>query len=207
MEAAREVRCSARRKSQDAPFRDLESYITAMAMAKDYIYAGDSEGRLQVSSDGGAPGARHFKLAGAGQRGSDLGGSNDPRVAVAALGARRSARSDQARPVYVLRTMNGGIFWDDITANLPDAAARTALRRTGPAERFISRPTQGSFSPDGSGISRPPDRMDFAQRKSSRGCGHGRATGCGRESDLCRAGRIRSVRGDLRRIDCGTRGW
>jgi uncharacterized protein (TIGR03437 family) len=48
--------------------------------------------------------------------------SSDPRVAVAAFGARVSAAPNQPKPTYVVRTMNGGIFWDDITDNLPETA-------------------------------------------------------------------------------------
>ena len=55
------------------------------------IYAGDSEGRLQVSSDGGKSWGTPFRLT------RDSGpvqaiwvDRNDPRVAVAALGARTS---------------------------------------------------------------------------------------------------------------------
>ena len=101
----------------------LNRSITALATVKDYIYAGDSEGRLQVSSDGGVSWGTASRAA------RDLGpvesiwvDSNDPRVAVAALGARTSSAPNQSRPAYVVRTMNGGIFWDDITDNLPEAA-------------------------------------------------------------------------------------
>jgi uncharacterized protein (TIGR03437 family) len=55
-------------------------------------------------------------------------------VAVAALGARAGAAPNALKPSYVLRTMNGGGFWDDITANLPDAASAhgvTADRASG----------------------------------------------------------------------------
>jgi uncharacterized protein (TIGR03437 family) len=47
--------------------------------------------------------------------------ASDARIAVAVFGARSS--SGLAKPTYVARTMNGGIFWDDVTDNLPDRAA------------------------------------------------------------------------------------
>jgi uncharacterized protein (TIGR03437 family) len=103
--------------------RFLSRSVTSLATVKDYIYAGDSEGRLQVSSDGGVSWATPYKAA------RDLGpveaiwvDSSDPRVAVAAFGARVSAAPNQPKPTYVVRTMNGGIFWDDITDNLPETA-------------------------------------------------------------------------------------
>ena len=103
--------------------RVLKRSVTAIATAEDYIYAGDSEGRLSVSADAGVS-------WGAVSRPGELGkveaiwvDPSDPRVAVAALSARNSAAPNSVKPVYVLRTMNGGGFWDDMTANLPDAAA------------------------------------------------------------------------------------
>jgi uncharacterized protein (TIGR03437 family) len=101
----------------------LKHSVTAIATAKDYIYTGDSEGRLQVSPDAGASWPQQFKLADLGAVESIWVDANDPRVAVAVLSARPSSAQSQTKPTYVLRTMNGGIFWDDITANLPDTAA------------------------------------------------------------------------------------
>ena len=102
----------------------LSRTVTAIRTAKDFIYAGDSEGRILVSSDGGTSWGTAFRVA------RDPGpveaiwiDANDPRVAIAIIGARLSTPSDQARPTYVVRTMNGGIFWDDITSNLPANAA------------------------------------------------------------------------------------
>jgi uncharacterized protein (TIGR03437 family) len=48
--------------------------------------------------------------------------SREPRIALAALGARLPSAG--LRTAHVRRTQNGGVFWDDITANLPDGAAR-----------------------------------------------------------------------------------
>jgi uncharacterized protein (TIGR03437 family) len=101
----------------------LNRTITSIRTAKDLIYAGDSEGRVQVSSDGGAAWSMPFRAArDSGPVESIWVDRNDPRVAIATLGARSSASPDQPRPSYVLRTMNGGIFWDDITDNLPNNA-------------------------------------------------------------------------------------
>src|SRR5580658_6170210 len=107
----------------------LKRSVTAIAAAEDYIYAGDSEGRLQVSADAGVSWGPAFKLGEQG-RSEEQGkvaaiwvDADDPRVAVAVLGARSSLAAGSAKPAYVLRTMNGGSFWDDITANLPENAA------------------------------------------------------------------------------------
>jgi uncharacterized protein (TIGR03437 family) len=107
----------------------LKRSVTAIAAAEEYIYAGDSEGRLQVSADAGVSWGPAFKLGEQG-RSEEQGkvaaiwvDADDPRVAVAVLGARSSLAAGSAKPAYVLRTMNGGSFWDDITANLPENAA------------------------------------------------------------------------------------
>jgi uncharacterized protein (TIGR03437 family) len=101
----------------------LKHQISAISTAKDYIYAGDSEGRLQVSPDAGVSWPQQFKLADLGAVEAIWVDPNDPRVAVAALGARPRTAQSEAKPTYVLRTMNGGIFWDDISSNLPESAA------------------------------------------------------------------------------------
>jgi uncharacterized protein (TIGR03437 family) len=113
----------------------LNHPVSAIATAKDYIYAGDSEGRLRVSADAGVSWGAVSKLVDSGRVEAIWVDPNDPRVAVAALSARNgSAANPAAKPAYVLRTMNGGSFWDDITANLPDAASAhgvTADRASG----------------------------------------------------------------------------
>jgi uncharacterized protein (TIGR03437 family) len=101
----------------------LNRTITAIQTAKDLIYTGDSEGRLQVSSDGGISWGTPFRVSrDSGPVQSIWVDRSDPRLAVAALGPRSSTSADQPRPTYVIRTMNGGFFWDDITQNLPDKA-------------------------------------------------------------------------------------
>jgi uncharacterized protein (TIGR03437 family) len=123
--------------TKSALSQELKRSTTAIANAKDFIYAGDSEGRLAVSPDGGVSWPQQFKLADPAALGSVAAiwvDANDPRMAVAVLGARNAAAPDQSKPAYVLRTMNGGIYWDDITANLPASAAAhgvTADRASG----------------------------------------------------------------------------
>jgi len=101
----------------------LKHSVTSIAAAEDYIYAGDSEGRLQVSADAGVSWGATFKPGEQGKVEAIWVDADDPRVAIAVLGARSSVAAGSAKPVFVLRTMNGGSFWDDITANLPETAA------------------------------------------------------------------------------------
>lgn len=113
----------------------LKHAVSAIATVKDYIYAGDSDGRLRVSADAGVSWGAVAKLGDSGKVEAIWVDPNDPRVAVAVFRARNGAAANPAtKPSYVLRTMNGGSFWDDITADLPDAASAhgvTADRASG----------------------------------------------------------------------------
>lgn len=117
--------------------QELKRSVSAIATSRDYIYAGDSEGRLAVSPDGGVSWPQQFKLADPATLGAVAAiwvDPNDPRIAIAALGSRPGVAPEQSKPAYVLRTMNGGIYWDDVTANLPATAVAhgvTADRASG----------------------------------------------------------------------------
>jgi len=97
--------------------------VTAFTPVREYIYLGDSEGRFQVSSDAGVSWGTLFRVGDAGPVQAIWADPADPRVAIAVLQARNTPGPNQAKSPLVLRTMNGGVFWDDITANLPESAA------------------------------------------------------------------------------------
>lgn len=106
--------------------------VTALASMGDYLYTGTGDGRITVSTDGGAT-QRPYQFGEGGMVERFWVDPNDPRVAVAVLG-QRPASLPSAIPVWhVARTQNGGQFWDDLTANLPDVAVHgvTADRATG----------------------------------------------------------------------------
>lgn len=98
----------------------LGADITALAMAGDLMYAGAIDGRLWVSLDKGQTWRLPWPTEG-GPVNTLYVDSTDPRLALAASGSR------------VLRTINAGLFWDDLTADLPSAPvhAVTADRPTG----------------------------------------------------------------------------
>lgn len=93
----------------------LGETISVAASSGRWLYAGTSEGRLWVSSDNGVS-WRSFDLPGAGPVNDIFVVAGSPQAALAALG--RSPGEGSAGP-RVARTINGGIFWDDITADLP----------------------------------------------------------------------------------------
>jgi uncharacterized protein (TIGR03437 family) len=95
----------------------LSAEITALAGAGDVVYAGSADGRLWVSTDRGRT-WNPPHVIGNGPVGSLFVDARSPRVALAAVGGSGA---------HVLRTTNMGAggFWDDLTANLPDAAAHS----------------------------------------------------------------------------------
>ncbi len=98
--------------------------VTAIAIVGDFIYSGMQNGEILVSADRGLSWQRFSPSdAGAGPVERFWVEPQDPRVALAALGAAPADPLRASEPVHVLHTINGGAFWDNFTANLPDAAA------------------------------------------------------------------------------------
>ncbi len=92
----------------------LGAEITATAAEGDLAYAGSADGRIWVSLDRG----RTWNLSRAAASGpieSFFVDAQAPRVALAAVGGSGA---------HVLRTIDTGGFWDDLSANLPDVPAR-----------------------------------------------------------------------------------
>jgi uncharacterized protein (TIGR03437 family) len=96
--------------------------ITASAVVGDAVYAGGSDGRIWASSDRGVT-WRLSKLQESGPITRIVADPQDPRLALATAGARPADLDPERRGAHVLRTINGGGFWDDLTDNLPDVAA------------------------------------------------------------------------------------
>jgi uncharacterized protein (TIGR03437 family) len=101
-------------------FRD--SAVTALTVAGDFVYTGMQDGAIWVSADRGVT-WRTFSLGGSGPVERFWVDPGDPRVALASLGSSPPNPFAQFTPVHVLHTINGGAFWDDFTANLPDVPA------------------------------------------------------------------------------------
>lgn len=108
--------------------RAIGAEVTAFASAGDLVYAGSADGRLWVSSDRG----RTWNSTLPAERGAVeaiYSDPKEPRLALAALGpAPRGAAGPR-----VLRTVNAGQFWDDLTGDLPASGAHgiTADRTAG----------------------------------------------------------------------------
>jgi uncharacterized protein (TIGR03437 family) len=91
--------------------------ITAMAKSGTYVYLGMGDGLISASPDNGLTWKHTAYTAGPVQ--GFWVDPSDPRVAFAVFGSREPASAD----TFIVRTANGGIFWDDYTSNLPHATA------------------------------------------------------------------------------------
>jgi uncharacterized protein (TIGR03437 family) len=96
--------------------------ITASATVGETSYVGAADGRIFATSDRGAT-WRPFKLQEMGAITRIVADPQDPRIAVATAGDRPADLDPARAGAHVLRTVNGGSFWDDLTADLPDRAA------------------------------------------------------------------------------------
>ena len=102
--------------------RALGVTVSASATAGDILYAGAEDGRIAASSDNGAT-WRTFRVAESGRIERIVVDSQDSRIALAAIGARPADLALPTKGWHVARTLNGGVFWDNFTANLPDVPA------------------------------------------------------------------------------------
>ena len=96
--------------------------VTAIALAGNMVYAGTADGQLHVSSDRGQT-WQTFITTGSGKVERFWIDPSDSRVALAVLGATPAGATVLDQRAHVLHTINGGAVWDNLTANLPDAAA------------------------------------------------------------------------------------
>jgi uncharacterized protein (TIGR03437 family) len=97
--------------------------VTALALSKtgEMVYLGTDDARLLVSTDSGKNYSQAYTFPEGGSVERFWTDPADPRIAIAAIG------------VHVLRTINGGANWDDMTGNLPNTPVHgvTADRSSG----------------------------------------------------------------------------
>ena len=99
--------------------------VTAVATSGRFVYAGMADGSIEVSPDGGQGTWLRFAAPGGGAVTRIWADAEDGRLAIA---TRQGAAEGR-----VLRTINGGAFWDDLSTGLPVASVQgvTADRETG----------------------------------------------------------------------------
>lgn len=99
--------------------------MTAVAWSGDSRFAASADGRLWATLDRGV--TWRESQPGSGQIEQIWAHPSDPRVAIAV------AAGQAGLGPRVLRTVNGGIYWDDLTANLPPGPVTGIAvdRRTG----------------------------------------------------------------------------
>jgi uncharacterized protein (TIGR03437 family) len=91
--------------------------VTALAISDPYVYTGMADGRIVVSADRGnwQPEKR---IGESGAVTAFWVNSADPRIALAVLATH--PHGAEGIPPRVLHTIDGGLSWDDISANVPD---------------------------------------------------------------------------------------
>ena len=120
----------------------LHAAITAVAQSGDYLYAGSSEGQLWASNDRGKTWRANPDPSAAPVE-SIFVDSGEPQLAIAALGGRLAGAPAGARTPHVLRTTNGGVFWDNLTSNLPEGGVWGITADRGLPAQFTSERIAG----------------------------------------------------------------
>ena len=98
----------------------LHTKLSAAAEGSGAYYAGSEDGRLWSSLDGGALWRPATLPAGSGAVLRIVSDSQDGRFALAALASPSSPNGPAGKGPRVLRTLDGGANWDDLTSDLPD---------------------------------------------------------------------------------------
>jgi uncharacterized protein (TIGR03437 family) len=97
--------------------------VTALTIGERYIYTATADGRILVSANSGVDWQPE---KGVGQNGAVMAfwvNPADSRIALAAVSRlTRAGETPEGIPPHVLHTIDGGLSWDDISANLPDVA-------------------------------------------------------------------------------------
>jgi uncharacterized protein (TIGR03437 family) len=96
----------------------LNAPLLSAAMSGTYLYAGANDGRTWISPDQG----RSWRTWNFGENAPVARLVPDPNDGLTAL-----AVIDNPSGPRVFRTLNGGLLWDDLTANLPDGVAPRSL--------------------------------------------------------------------------------
>jgi uncharacterized protein (TIGR03437 family) len=95
----------------------VRARITAVFRSSNLIYAGTADGRIFVTTDGGANWMPSAVLPDSGVVLRIVADASDPTWAVAITSGTESSGR-------VLRTSNGGVFWEDITGGLAPGTLR-----------------------------------------------------------------------------------
>ena len=92
--------------------------VTSIDIVQTYVYTGMGDGRIIVSSDSGINWQPERRIGQSGAVTAFWVNPDDPRVALAVLAAH--PHGPEGIPPRILHTIDGGLSWDDISANLPD---------------------------------------------------------------------------------------
>jgi uncharacterized protein (TIGR03437 family) len=100
--------------------QSLHTSLSAAAEGPGVTYAGSEDGRLWSSMDGGALWRPASLPSGSGSVSRIVSDLQDGRFALATLGNTPNPNGPGGKGARVLRTLDGGANWDDLTSDLPD---------------------------------------------------------------------------------------
>ncbi len=115
----------------------LGKNITAIAGSGDVLYSGSAEGALFFSRDRGVNWSASGVPAASARVDRIQIDAKDPNVAVAITQSRSRNR--------VLRTSTGGVFWEDLTGNLPASAALRGVALDSASNAVYAATDKGVF--------------------------------------------------------------
>lgn len=115
----------------------LKSNISAVATAGEYVYAGSIDGVLWVSTDRGRTWRKNPDTLAAPVEQIFID-PRDSRLAIAVLGAKAADAPTGARATHVVRILNAGALFDDLTANLPDVAVHGVAADRGTGAVYVA---------------------------------------------------------------------
>jgi uncharacterized protein (TIGR03437 family) len=121
----------------------LHTKLSAAAEGPGVSYAGSEDGRLWSSMDGGTLWQPAALPSGSGSVGRIVSDLQDGRFALATLASTTNPNSPGVKGARVLRTLDGGANWDDLTSDLPD----------GPVQGIaFDRPTGAVYAATSQGV-------------------------------------------------------
>lgn len=116
--------------------------VTGVSIIGDYIYTGMTDGRIIVSADRGVTWQPETRVGQSGAVTAFWADPANPRDALAVLASRPHGLD--AIPPRVLHTIDGGLSWDDVSANLPDLSVTGVTADAGGNAIYIAT-NQGVF--------------------------------------------------------------
>ena len=124
--------------------RSLHTKLSAAAEGPGVSYAGSEDGGLWSSMDGGTLWRPATLPSGSGSVSRIVSDLQDGRFALATLASTTNPNGPGGKGARVLRTLDGGANWDDLTSDLPDGQVQ-GIAFDRPSGAVYTATSQGVF--------------------------------------------------------------